>query len=64
MLSWIRDLEEYSDLFRRVFDEYEEKVCAAVYHSLFCSRRVGTLRRFGLQCILYLYLSYMGAGLV
>jgi hypothetical protein len=29
-------------------DDFLEKVCAAVYGFLFCSQRVGTLRRFGL----------------
>jgi hypothetical protein len=29
-------------------DDFVERVCAGVYGSLFCSQRVGTLRRFGL----------------
>ena len=29
-------------------DDILLKVCAAVYHSLYCSQRVETLRRFGL----------------
>jgi hypothetical protein len=33
-------------------DDFLEKVCAAVYHSLFLSQRIETLRRFGLLCIL------------
>jgi hypothetical protein len=45
-------------------DDFLEKVCAAVYGSLFCSQRMGTLRRFGLKCILYLYPSYIEAGIM
>lgn len=55
--------------YRTKLDDYDkndflEKVCAAVCHSLFHSQRLETLRRFGLQCILYLYLYYMGAGIM
>ena len=48
MESRNRDLEEQNDMFLETLDDFVEKVCAAVYHSLFCSQRVGTLRRFGL----------------
>ena len=48
MESRIRDLEEQNEVFLKTMDNLVEKVCAAVYHSLFCSQRVGTLRRFGL----------------
>lgn len=48
VMQWrIRDLEEQNDMFRQTVDDFVEKVCAAVYHSLFCIQRVVTLRRFG-----------------
>ena len=42
------ELEEQLAVFFQIVDDVLEKVCAAVYGSLFCSQRVGTLRRFGL----------------
>ena len=48
MESRIRELEEQNDVFLETMDDLVEKVCAAVYNSLFCSQRLGTLRRFGL----------------
>jgi hypothetical protein len=48
MQSWISDLEEENDMLLQTVDKFLEKVCAAVYGSLFCSQRVGTLRKFGL----------------
>jgi hypothetical protein len=48
MQARISDLEEQNAMFFRIVDDLLEKVCAAVYGSLFRSQRVGTLRRFGL----------------
>ena len=47
MQSWISDLEEQNAMYLQTMDDILE-VCAEVYGSLFCSQRVGTLRRFGL----------------
>jgi hypothetical protein len=47
MQSWISDLEEQNAMMFQTMDDLL-KVCAAVYGSLFCGQRVGTLRRFGL----------------
>lgn len=48
VMQWrIRDLKEQIDMFLQIMDDCMEKVCAALYHSLFCSQRVETLRRFG-----------------
>jgi hypothetical protein len=48
MQSMISELEEENAMFLQTVDDFLEKMCAAVYGSLFCSQRVGTLRRFGL----------------
>jgi len=48
MQSRISDLEEQQAMLLQTMDDFLEKVCAALYGSLFCSQRVGTLRRFGL----------------
>ena len=64
MQSYISDLEEQNAMFLQTVDALLEEVCTEIYGSLFCSQRVGTLRRFGLQCLLYVYLSYMAARLV
>jgi len=42
------DLEEQNAMLIQIVDAFVEKVCSAIYGSLFCSQRVGTLRRFGL----------------
>jgi len=48
MQSRISDLEEQNAMLLQIVDELVEKVCAAVYGSLFCSQRAGTLKQFGL----------------
>ena len=48
MQSMISDLEEQNAVFLQTVDDFLGKVCAAVYGSLFCSQRAGTLKQFGL----------------
>jgi hypothetical protein len=48
MQSRISDLEEQNAMLLQIVDDFLEKVCAAVYGSLFCSQRTGTLIQFGL----------------